>query len=199
MAIFGGRATRLEMYALFVVAVVLIGGGVSGAVIVTRDSGESISNGATATADTPADQSSESTDPIRPDDRSAIQSPSGTPGVTTSSILLAPPGQSSNETTTSSSSATTQTTESQSSNSSGWVSARRELSEDPNSSDSIVVEWGPASGQQFPVNQQFQVYLNNVSVAPREYTRAVLAAPPESVQICVWGINPSILIGCNRA
>ena len=33
--IFGGSASRLEMYALFVAAVVLIGGGISGAVVLT--------------------------------------------------------------------------------------------------------------------------------------------------------------------
>jgi len=33
--IFGGSASRLEMYALFVAAVVLIGGGISGAIVVT--------------------------------------------------------------------------------------------------------------------------------------------------------------------
>ena len=35
--IFGGSASRLEVYALFVAAVVLIGGGIAGAIIVTSD------------------------------------------------------------------------------------------------------------------------------------------------------------------
>ncbi|CAB4346707.1 MAG: hypothetical protein F2567_08815 [Actinobacteria bacterium] len=35
--IFGGSASRLEVYALFVAAVVLIGGGIAGAIVVTSD------------------------------------------------------------------------------------------------------------------------------------------------------------------
>jgi hypothetical protein len=197
MSIFGGRATRLEMYALFVVAVVVIGGGVSGAMIVTRDAGDSISNSSTADADTQTVQPPALAEPSQPDNQGAVQSPSTDPGTPTSSILSAPPEQSSVTTTTSSSTATTQTTTSESSNSSGWVSAHREHSEDPNLSDSIVVDWGPAPGQQLPANQQFHIYINNAWGGIGWSHRAVLPAPPESVQICVWGFNPTILSGCH--
>lgn len=41
--IFGGNASRLEMYGLFVAAVILIGGGVSGAVVLTSTNNQIIS------------------------------------------------------------------------------------------------------------------------------------------------------------
>lgn len=46
--IFGGSASRVEVYALFVAAVVLIGGGIGGAIVVSSDDTPSVQQEATA-------------------------------------------------------------------------------------------------------------------------------------------------------
>ncbi|CAB4346709.1 unannotated protein [freshwater metagenome] len=85
--IFGGSASRLEMYALFVAAVILIGGGISGAVVLSQsDSNSSQSAQVASSNDSQTSQASSSaTDATTQSGGAGDVSNLGSPNATTSS------------------------------------------------------------------------------------------------------------------